>query len=34
VFQPKIQEGRVFSLRHETFGFDMLVQIGTLVCAF
>jgi hypothetical protein len=25
VFQPKIQEGRVFSLNHGTFGFDMLV---------
>jgi hypothetical protein len=34
VFQLKIQEGHVFSLGHWTFGFDMLVQIGTPVCAF
>jgi hypothetical protein len=34
VFQPKIEEGRVFSLSHGTFDFDMLVQIGTPVCAF
>jgi hypothetical protein len=34
VFQPKIQERRVFFLSHGTFGFDMLVQIGTTVCAF
>jgi hypothetical protein len=34
VFQPEIQEGRVFSLSHRTFGFDMMVQIGTPVCAF
>jgi hypothetical protein len=29
VFQPEIQEGRVFSLNHRTFGFDMMIQIGT-----
>jgi hypothetical protein len=34
VFQPEVQEGRVFSLSHRTFGFNMLVQIRTLVCAF
>jgi hypothetical protein len=34
VFQPKNQEVRVFFLSHRTFGFEMLVQIDTSVCAF
>jgi hypothetical protein len=33
VFQPDVQESRVFPLGHMTFDFDMLTQIDTLVCA-
>jgi hypothetical protein len=33
MFQPKIQKGLMLLLSHRAFGFNMVVQVGTLVCA-